>query len=120
MSLDFYFDEDSMNRSLVQALRKRRVDALTARDVGRIECSDESHLAFATEKARVLYRFNISDYCRIHREWLSSGKTHAGIVLAHQLRRYSVGAQLRGLLRIIAHVGRQGMTERIEFLSNWV
>jgi hypothetical protein len=65
-----------------------------------IRRKDEDHLSLATAK-RVLYSFNIRDYHEIHTEWTSSGRSHAGIILAQQ-KRYSIGEQIRRLVRLIA------------------
>jgi hypothetical protein len=50
-----HFDEDSMSRGLVEALRLRNVDVETATDAGLVPASDEEHLAYATAAERVLY-----------------------------------------------------------------
>jgi hypothetical protein len=89
--LNFYFDEDSMDRSLVKSLRLRHIDVESALEAGMIHRPDEDHLRYATEHGRILYSFNAADFCRIHQQWLSSGKSHAGILLTHQHRRHSIG-----------------------------
>ncbi len=50
-------DEDSDDRDLVQVLRARGVDVMTAQEVGMIERTNAEHLQFATEQNRVLYKF---------------------------------------------------------------
>ena len=54
------------SNGLVVALRARRVDVLTASDAGMINKWDEDHLRWAAREARVLYSFNIADYCSLH------------------------------------------------------
>ena len=56
MTIRLYMDEDSMRHRLVQALRARGVDVVTALDVGMTEVPDENHLDWATMHGRVLYR----------------------------------------------------------------
>lgn len=85
-----------MRQGLVVALRARRVDVLTAAGAGMIDNDDEDHLCFAAGGERVLYSFNMADYCSLHRQWLAQGEVHSGIVLAPQ-QRYAVGEQLRRL-----------------------
>lgn len=114
----WYLDEDSMQQGLVTALRARRVDILTASDAGMINKSDEDHLRWATREERVLYSFNIADYCSLHRQWLARGETHSGIVLAPQ-QRYSVGEQLRRLLHLLSKRTAAEMRCRLEYLSVW-
>jgi hypothetical protein len=48
VTIRLYFDEDSMRRSLVRALRARGVDVITALDAGMIEREDVDHLDYAT------------------------------------------------------------------------
>ena len=58
MTIRIYVDEDAMDRDLVEGLRARGVDVLTALEAGMIERSDEEHLDFATREGRILYSFN--------------------------------------------------------------
>lgn len=58
-----YLDEDSMRRSLVFGLRARNVDVLTALEAEMVNRGDQDHLAAATASGRVLYTFNVADYC---------------------------------------------------------
>src|SRR5438552_1452403 len=103
-----------MDKALVSSLRARGVDLLTAREAGMIERQDEDHLAFATKEGRVLYTYNVADYCRLQ----TQGRSHAGLILAQQ-QRYSVGEQMRRLLRLIAAKTAEDMRSRVEFLGNW-
>ena len=114
----FYFDADSMERALVSGLRARGIDATTSLESGMADNSDEEQLEFARAEGRVLFSFNVSDFQRIHTEYLSRGRTHAGIILAAQ-QRYSVGERIRRLLRVIAAKSAEEMQDRVEFLSDW-
>lgn len=118
MTICLYLDEDCQDRGLVRALRARTVDVIIALDVGMIHRNDEDHLEYSTDKNRVLYSFNIGDFCRIHSDWLTKGKSHTGMVLAPQ-QRYSVGEQMRRLLKLIASKSAEDMKDKVEFLSNW-
>lgn len=107
-----------MDKDLVQALRARGSDVLTASEAGMIGRSDEGHLKWAAEQGRVLYTFNVGDYYRIHREYLARGQSHAGLILARQ-QRYAVGEQTRRLLKLIATRSAEDMQNHIEFLNAW-
>jgi len=113
-----YFDEDSMRRALVEALRKRGIDILTALEAGTIEEPDGDQLEYATTRGRVIYSFNVADFCQIHGQWLTKRKSHAGIILARQ-RQYSVGEQMRRLLKLVSTMSADDMQNRLEFLSDW-
>jgi Domain of unknown function (DUF5615) len=114
VTLQLYFDEDTMDKGLVTALRARGADVLTALEADMIERQDDDHLKFATANGRVLYSFNVGDYCRLQAE----GRTHAGLILAQQ-QHYSAGEQMRRLLRLINTLTAEEMQNRIEFLSRW-
>lgn len=75
-------------------------------------------MAFAAERGCVLYSHNTSDFHRLHAEWTRAGREHAGMILAPQ-QRFSVGEQLRRILRIGATASAEDMRNRIEFLGNW-
>jgi len=105
-----------MRQALVEALRSRGVDVRTALDAGMIERRDEEHLEYAAAQGRVLYGFNVRDLYRIHNDYLTQGRTHAGIIFARQ-QRYSVGAQMRRPLKLIAAKSAEDMRNQVEFLS---
>jgi hypothetical protein len=114
--LPLYFDEDSMDRDLVTALRARGVDVMTAADAGMLGRSDVEHLEYAAMQGRVLYTFNRGDFYRLHTSYLAEGKTHAGIILALQ-QRYSIGQQMRQLLELIASKSSEEMHNNAVFLK---
>ena len=118
MTIRLYLDDDSLAKALVKALRERGIDVVTTSEVGLDGSDDEEHLAYAAEQGRVLCSFNTRDFYRIHSEWIAQDKSHAGIILAQQ-QRYSVGEQMRRILRIIASRSAEDMTNGVEFLSAW-
>jgi len=118
MTIRLYFDEDTMGHSLVRALRSRGIDVVTALDADMIERSDADHLAYASEQGRVLCSSNAGDYYGLHTELLASDRSHAGIILIAQ-QRYTVGDQMRRILKLIAVRSAVDMRDRVEFLSAW-
>ena len=66
MTMRLYLDEVSMRRSLVRALRARGVDVVTAFDCEMIQRHDREHLAYASERGRVICTFNVGDFYRPH------------------------------------------------------
>lgn len=118
MPLRLYFDEDSSSRAVLRALRARGVDAQGAVEASREGRPDPDQLEYAAAQGRTLYSFNIGDFHQLHGEWMRQGRSHSGIILAPQ-QRYSVGEQIRRLLRLVASVTPEEMRNRIEFLSFW-
>ena len=113
-----YIDEDSMDRALVRALRARGMDVTTALEEGMIERDDTEHLDYATAQGRVLYSCNVADFYRLHTNYLARGNSHAGMILAPQ-QRYSVGEQMRRLLKIIHAKSAEEMRNEVAFLQVW-
>ena len=66
----------------------------------------------------VIYTFNVGDYCRLHTEWLSAGREHPGIIIGAQ-QKFSVGEQVRRILRLRAETSGATMRSRLVYLSNW-
>ena len=118
MQARLYIDEDAMDDDLVQALRLRGADIQTALEAGLVGRPDEEQIAHAAETGRVLYTFNVGDFMHLHGEYLTAGRGHAGIIFGDQ-QRFSVGEQMRRLLRIIALRSAEEMRNGYEFLSAW-
>jgi len=118
MTIRLYIDEDSMSRALVRALQARNIDVTTALEQDMIEQPDSAHLDFATSQGRVLYSFNVGDFYRLHTMYLNQGRSHAGIIVSSQ-QTYSVGEQMRRLLRLAANRSAEEMHNSIEFLGSW-
>ena len=112
------FDEDAMDTELVRGLRLRGFDVLTAAEAELLGRSDPDQLAFATSQSRGLYSFNVADYHEIHTSWTAAGRPRAGLLLAQQ-RRYSIGEQIRRIVRLSATISADAMRNREEFLGAW-
>lgn len=83
-----------------------------------IEREDREQLEYATVQGRVLYSFNVADFYHLHTIFLTQGRSHTGIILAQQ-QHYSVGEQMRRLLKLIASRSAEDMKNQVEFLSAW-
>ena len=118
MQIKLYLDEDAMDKDLVDALRLRGVDVLTALEADMIARPDTDHLTFAASEKRVLYSYNVGDFAALHNKFISSGTHHAGIIVARQ-QHLSLGEQMRRLLRVVASRTAKEMQDCIEFLGAW-
>ncbi len=112
--LRLYLDEDASSNRLYQALLSRGIDVVATIDAEMLAQSDEAQLEWAFAHQRVIYSFNVRDFYRIHSNWLAVGKSHAGIILGKQ--EYSIGTQLKGLLKLLSRQSATNMKNRIEFL----
>jgi len=115
MQIRLYIDEDAMSRALVQGLRARGADVTTVYEEGMTGQSDAAQLAYAAMQGRVIYTFNVGDFCHLHAEYLAAGKTHAGIIVVYR-QSYSVGEQMRRLLKIVETQSAEDRKNGLHFL----
>ena len=115
MQIRLYIDEDAMSRALVQGLLARGVDVITVLDSGMVGEPDEAQLEYSTNQGRVIYTFNVRDFCKLHTDYLAQGKEHAGIIVVYR-QRYSIGQQLKRLLILIETTPAEAMRNNLEFL----
>jgi len=108
-----------MSRALVQALRDREFDVTTAGEARRRGRSDSDQLATATEQGRAMYTANVADFNRLHAASQAADRRHAGIIVVPR-QRMSVGEQLRAFVSLAGSLSAEEMTNRIEYLSNWL
>jgi Domain of unknown function (DUF5615) len=114
-----YLDEDTIKGALVKALRNADLDVITVIDAQMLGRSDEEQLIWSTKQKRVIYSFNIGDFCKLHRDYMVQGKTHTGIILAPQ-QQYGIGQQLTGLLKLVAANYAEDMINQLIFLNSYV
>jgi hypothetical protein len=100
VKISLYLDEDAMARGLVTALRARGADVQTVIEAGLQGKDDNTQLEWAASAGRVFYTFNVSDFCKLHRDYLEHGMAHVGIVVVPR-QRYSVRQQIRLLLNLL-------------------
>jgi len=118
VGFSLYLDEDSVNRALIRALGARGLDVTNAVDAGRVGRTDFEQLEHSTVEGRVLFTYNIGDFLGLHNRFLAEGKSHGGVIVAPQ-QRYSVGEQMRRILRMSRERSSEQMINRVEFLSAW-
>ena len=107
-----------MDTDLVGALQQRGVPIVTPIEENLIGSTDEEQFEYASKRRCVLYTFNVSDFYALHARWLAAARHHSGLILAPQ-QRFSVGEQLRRILRLRAAKSAEAMRDRAEFLSGW-
>src|SRR3990172_878015 len=108
MAIKFYSDEH-VSPAVVNGLRQRGIDVLTAKEAGMLGMPDEKHLELASTQGRVIFTQD-SDFLRFH----SKGINHHGIVYAHQ--RTPVSQIIQGLTLIYQILTEEEMNNQIEFL----
>jgi hypothetical protein len=111
----FFTDED-LYANAAAILRSSGFDAISTPEAGRLGSIDEDQLAWAAGEARVLVTFNVADFARLHHDWMTRGRSHAGLVVSQQR---PLGDLIRRLLRLGRTLSADDMCNRLEYLSNW-
>lgn len=118
MRSKFYFDEDSTDKALVEALRARGVEVCVPSEVGLLEADDLDQLQWCIRNHRVLITSNIDDFYDLHSQLLRQNQSHSGIVTIQQ-QSLSIGERMRRLIKLWSALTAEEMVSRIEFLSHW-
>jgi hypothetical protein len=101
VSFPVYLDEDSLHRRVARALRPDH-DVVTTLEAGNSGFSDEDQLEYCARQGRAIVTANQADFARLHRDWMSSGREHAGIIILTDQRAAPevIVAKLRRILSL--------------------
>ncbi len=108
-----YFDED-VSAGIVENLRQRGFDVLSARNADRLRLDDDAQLAFAVAGQRALFTHNRYDFEQRHKRYLAEGLRHYGIILA--MRRPSDAAVVARLLALLNAVTADEMVNQLRYI----
>ena len=104
-----YYTDEHVAKTIINGLRQRDINVLSAFDVGLLGVEDDVHLNFALDEGRVIFTRD-ADFLRL----AATGEAHAGIVYAVQ--GTSVSAIVRGLILIHGVLEAEEMVGRLEYL----
>jgi len=108
------YTDESVRIVVAEGLKRRGVDAFSARDVGNLGLSDEEQLIYARNNKVVLFTHD-SDFLRLAVKWIEKGKTHYGVIYSHQ-KDYGIGECIRRLKLLTIILTAEDMINHIEFL----
>lgn len=113
MRLRIYTDEN-VDVAVAQGLRRRGVDAWSARDAGNLGMSDEEQLEYVRKERAVIFTHD-ADFLRLAHRELQEGREHWGVIYAH-VGQFTVGECIRRLMDYALFMDAGEMKNRIEFL----
>ena len=114
-AIRLYLDED-VHTFIAHALRLRGWDVLTTQEAEQRESDDPEQIIFATNRGYAILSYNIRDFPRLHYEWVTSGRTHAGIIVATQ---DNPRRNLRALFNLLDTLSAETMRNKLVYLNNW-
>ena len=97
---------------IIKFLRSHGLDVISVQEVNREGLSDEIQLLSALAENRVIYTANIKDFYQLQTLFLTTGKSHTGIILVKQ-QSYSIGAIIRAILRLISAKSAEEMVNQV-------
>lgn len=108
-----YFDED-VSCDIVENLRQRGFDVLSARDTYRLRLGDDEQLAFSIADGRAIVTHNRQDFELRHQRCLSEGRSHLGIIIAKRRARDAV--LVHKLLTLLNTVTADEMRNQLRYI----
>lgn len=108
------YTNESVEVAIAEGLKRRGVDAFSARDTGNLGLTDEEQLDYAGNEGAAVFTHD-SDFLKIAGRWMENGRTHHGIIYCHQ-KSYSIGECVRKLRALTSVLTSADMINHIEFL----
>jgi predicted nuclease of predicted toxin-antitoxin system len=103
------YADESVNVDIVEGLKRRGVDAFSARDASKLGLTDEEQLEFAMKNRAVIFTHDV-DFLT-----MALDREHHGIIYVHQ-RKVSVGGCVRRLKTIVEVKTSEEMRNQVVFL----
>ncbi|BAY29536.1 hypothetical protein NIES2107_13790 [Nostoc carneum NIES-2107] len=107
-----YLDED-VHVLVADLLKARGFDAITARDAGKLQISDEEQLAYAVSQERTLVTHNRTDFEELIQAYFDTGQPHYGVIFA--VRRSPQEITQR-LMVILNHITADEMENQVRYI----
>lgn len=108
------YTDESVNVAIAEGLKRRGIDAFSARDMEMLGLTDEGQFTFANKVKATIFTHD-TDFLRISAKWIDEGKTHHGIIYCHQ-QNDLIGECVRKLRILAVVLSSEEMIDHIEFL----
>jgi hypothetical protein len=95
--IHMYFDED-VSAGIVENLRTRGFDVLSALDADTLGKSDDDQMLYAVSLHRAVVTHNRVDFEKQHTKFLESGMKHYGVIIVRRRKDAEVVSKLLALL----------------------
>jgi Domain of unknown function (DUF5615) len=108
-----YFDED-VEIEIPLRLAGRGWDVSWARQAGALHRSDQEQITLAISQRRAIVTHNRHDFEQLHSDYLSTGRTHYGIVVARF--RFNLGDTVNRLLVLLDSFTADEMANQLRYV----
>jgi hypothetical protein len=107
-----YVDQ-CVNRRITAGLRLKGLELVTAQERKQCATDDQVLLEVATAENRLLLT-NDADFLRLHKEWMTLGKSHSGIVYWPQSR--PIGTVIRAIIDYVTVTEAEAAKNTVKFV----
>jgi len=108
------YTNESASVAIAEGLKRRGIDAFSARDTGNLGLTDEEQLNYAREERSAIFTHD-TDFLQIVARWADEGRSHCGVIYCHQ-KSYRTGDVIRKLRVLTSVLTFEDMVNHIEFL----
>ena len=110
--IHLYFDED-VSVGIVENLRTRGFDVLSARDADALGKSDDEQMLYAVSEHRAVVTHNRVDFEKQHAKFLESGMSHHGVIIAKRRKDAEI---VNKLLALLDEVSAEEMKNQLRYI----
>jgi predicted nuclease of predicted toxin-antitoxin system len=107
-----YLDED-VNVLVADLLKAKGFDALTVRDAGQLQASDDEQFAYAVNHQRTLVTHNRGDFEELIQTYFDAQRKHYGVILAVRRSPQEIAQRL---LAILNQVTADEMENQVRYI----
>ena len=116
--MKYYLDED-LSPKITELLRKKRIDCISAHEVGMLQASDAEQLNFVARKRRCLLTRNRDDFIRLTVQFFNEHLQHYGVLVIPNTIPGDQFSRIADALAGYARIHPEGMQSyTIDFLSS--
>ena len=81
--------------------------------------SDGAQLIYAASQSRTILTFNTKDFVPLHEQWITSGQTHAGIIVSRRTNRSQIGVLIRLVENVLLLATVDDLVSNLRYLSEF-
>ncbi len=108
------YTNESVNVAITEGLKRRGIEAWSARDAGNLGMTDEEQLKYASKIRAVVFTRD-DDFLMLADKWTKEKKEYYGIIYAHP-QKLSIGECIRRIKLLVDLLSVEDMKNHIEFL----
>jgi CO dehydrogenase/acetyl-CoA synthase alpha subunit len=101
---------------LAEQLRKLGFDVTSTIELHMVEEDDETQLAFAASQQRAIVSINHQHFVPLHKQYITEGKEHWGIILSTE---EAIPVLRRRLLRLLNTLSADDLKNQIRWLNEF-